>query len=159
MLICNQFLSFLQPGRLTFSALWRKVMVGEPNRKDMIDIIHGCYPSLESISAKLIGRCNLLLLLYLLCCDCIITSYMYCRYLWKGQFAGILPVWWAQLSWRFIWMSRAKIFLKVHIPWNIFFICPFIRTAFTTFIYQGPAQMVQENTWSWSQLQGPRIVI
>ncbi|KAG8091817.1 hypothetical protein GUJ93_ZPchr0012g21118 [Zizania palustris] len=41
-------------GRVTFSALWRKVMVGEPNRKDMIDIIHGCYPSYEPISAKLI---------------------------------------------------------------------------------------------------------
>uniref|UniRef100_A0A0E0QZY1 Midasin n=1 Tax=Oryza rufipogon TaxID=4529 RepID=A0A0E0QZY1_ORYRU len=50
-------------GRLTFSALWRKVMVGEPNRKDMIDIIHGCYPSLESISAKIIDtfeKANLL---------------------------------------------------------------------------------------------------
>uniref|UniRef100_A0A0E0EYL5 Midasin n=1 Tax=Oryza meridionalis TaxID=40149 RepID=A0A0E0EYL5_9ORYZ len=50
-------------GRLTFSALWRKVMVGEPNRKDMIDIIHGCYPSLEPISAKLIDtfeKANLL---------------------------------------------------------------------------------------------------
>jgi midasin len=38
-------------------------MVGEPNRKDMIDIIHGCYPSLESISAKLIDtfeKANLL---------------------------------------------------------------------------------------------------
>ncbi|KAF8672677.1 hypothetical protein HU200_049372 [Digitaria exilis] len=41
-------------GRLTFSALWRKVMVGEPNRSDMINIIEGCYPNLEPISSKLI---------------------------------------------------------------------------------------------------------
>ncbi|WVZ59171.1 hypothetical protein U9M48_009362, partial [Paspalum notatum var. saurae] len=41
-------------GRLTFSALWRKVMVGEPNRSDMLNIIKGCYPSLESISSRLI---------------------------------------------------------------------------------------------------------
>ncbi|KAJ1295332.1 hypothetical protein BS78_01G216000 [Paspalum vaginatum] len=41
-------------GRLTFSALWRKVMVGEPNRSDMLNIINGCYPSLESISSRLI---------------------------------------------------------------------------------------------------------
>lgn len=42
-------------GRLTFSALWRKVMVGEPNQSDMVNIIKGCYPSLEPISSKLIG--------------------------------------------------------------------------------------------------------
>uniref|UniRef100_J3N351 Midasin n=1 Tax=Oryza brachyantha TaxID=4533 RepID=J3N351_ORYBR len=50
-------------GRLNFSSLWRKVMLGEPNRKDMIDIIHACYPSLEAISAKLIDafeKANLL---------------------------------------------------------------------------------------------------
>ncbi|XP_062201313.1 midasin-like isoform X2 [Phragmites australis] len=41
-------------GRLTFSALWRKVMVGEPNRRDMVNIIKGCFPSLEPISSKLI---------------------------------------------------------------------------------------------------------
>ncbi|KAL6842329.1 hypothetical protein ACP4OV_027756 [Aristida adscensionis] len=41
-------------GRVTFSALWRKVMVGAPNRGDMINIINGCYPSLEPISSKLI---------------------------------------------------------------------------------------------------------
>ncbi|KAL6643149.1 hypothetical protein ACP70R_021330 [Stipagrostis hirtigluma subsp. patula] len=41
-------------GRVTFSALWRKVMVGEPNRRDMFNIINGCYPSLEPISSKLI---------------------------------------------------------------------------------------------------------
>ncbi|TVU30479.1 hypothetical protein EJB05_22106, partial [Eragrostis curvula] len=41
-------------GRLTFSALWRKVMVGEPNRSDLVNIIKGCYPSLEPISSKLI---------------------------------------------------------------------------------------------------------
>jgi midasin len=43
-------------GRLTYSALWRKVMLGEPNREDMINIVNGCYPSLEPISSKLIGR-------------------------------------------------------------------------------------------------------
>ncbi|CAL4925261.1 unnamed protein product [Urochloa decumbens] len=41
-------------GRLTFSALWRKVMVREPNRSDMVHIIKGCCPSLEPISSKLI---------------------------------------------------------------------------------------------------------
>ncbi|XP_071685110.1 midasin isoform X2 [Lolium perenne] len=41
-------------GRLTYSALWRKVMLGEPNREDMINIVNGCYPSLEPISSKLI---------------------------------------------------------------------------------------------------------
>lgn len=45
-------------GRLSFSALWRKVMVGEPNRSDMVDIIKVCYPSLELISSKIIGRLN-----------------------------------------------------------------------------------------------------
>jgi midasin len=45
-----------QTGRLTFSALWRKVLVGEPNRRDLVNIIKGCYPSLEPISTKLIGR-------------------------------------------------------------------------------------------------------
>jgi midasin len=43
-------------GRLTYSALWRKVMLGEPNREYMINIVNGCYPSLEPISSKLIGR-------------------------------------------------------------------------------------------------------
>ncbi|RCV42665.1 hypothetical protein SETIT_9G233700v2 [Setaria italica] len=41
-------------GRVSFSVLWRKVMVGEPNRSDMVNIIKGCYPSLEPISSKLI---------------------------------------------------------------------------------------------------------
>uniref|UniRef100_A0ACD5WZY3 Uncharacterized protein n=1 Tax=Avena sativa TaxID=4498 RepID=A0ACD5WZY3_AVESA len=41
-------------GRLTYSALWRKVMLGEPNREDMVNIVIGCYPSLEPISSKLI---------------------------------------------------------------------------------------------------------
>jgi midasin len=31
-------------------------MVGEPNQSDMVNIIKGCYPSLEPISSKLIGR-------------------------------------------------------------------------------------------------------
>ncbi|CAM0956904.1 unnamed protein product [Alopecurus aequalis] len=41
-------------GRLTYSALWRKVMLREPNREDMVNIVNGCYPSLEAISSKLI---------------------------------------------------------------------------------------------------------
>uniref|UniRef100_A0ACD5ZCK1 Uncharacterized protein n=1 Tax=Avena sativa TaxID=4498 RepID=A0ACD5ZCK1_AVESA len=41
-------------GRLTYSALWRKVMLGEPNREDMVNIVNGCYPSLDPISSKLI---------------------------------------------------------------------------------------------------------
>ncbi|KAM3401970.1 hypothetical protein ACQJBY_006116 [Aegilops geniculata] len=41
-------------GRLTYSGLWRKVMLGEPNREDMVNIVNGCYPSLDTISSKLI---------------------------------------------------------------------------------------------------------
>ncbi|KAI5016290.1 hypothetical protein ZWY2020_006141 [Hordeum vulgare] len=41
-------------GRLTYSGLWRKVLLGEPNREDMVNIVNGCYPSLDTISSKLI---------------------------------------------------------------------------------------------------------
>ncbi|PVH31778.1 hypothetical protein PAHAL_9G230700 [Panicum hallii] len=50
----NSDVSHALEGRLAFSALWRKVMVGEPNRSDMVNIIKGCYPSLGPISSKLI---------------------------------------------------------------------------------------------------------
>ncbi|KQJ96949.1 midasin [Brachypodium distachyon] len=49
----NDFSHALE-GRLTYSALWRKVMLGEPNREDMANIVNGCYPSLDPISSKLI---------------------------------------------------------------------------------------------------------
>ncbi|XP_064960659.1 midasin-like isoform X3 [Musa acuminata AAA Group] len=41
-------------GRLSFSALWRKVLVKAANRVDMIDTVNAWYPSLEPLIPKLI---------------------------------------------------------------------------------------------------------
>ncbi|XP_020093830.1 midasin isoform X2 [Ananas comosus] len=41
-------------GRLSFSVLWRKVMLGAPTREDMLDIVNAWHPSLQPILARLI---------------------------------------------------------------------------------------------------------
>lgn len=42
-------------GKGSFSRLWRKVMLGAPNNENLARIMHAWYPSLDSVSIKLIG--------------------------------------------------------------------------------------------------------
>ena len=53
-------------GRFSFSALWRKVMVGAASHNDMLDIVNTWYPSLEPLSWKLVGNVIFILHIHLL---------------------------------------------------------------------------------------------
>ncbi|XP_073008545.1 midasin isoform X3 [Typha latifolia] len=41
-------------GRISFSVLWRKLMVGNPSMEDMLDIVNTRHPRLQCISSRLI---------------------------------------------------------------------------------------------------------